>query len=99
MFEYRFDWDPVKARGNWRKHGIAFEQAATVFNDPLAVSIPDDDHSDTEERWVTLGRARNGRLIVISHTYRVAGVNAAKVRIISARRPAKHERWQYESGR
>ena len=86
VFEYRFDWEPVKARGNRQKHGITFEQAATVFNDPLAVSIPDADHGDTEQRWVTLGRTRNGTLLVISHTYREAGTNEASVRIISARR-------------
>ena len=99
VFEYCFDWDPAKAQGNRGKHGITFEQAATVFNDPLAVSIPDDDHSETEERWVTLGRARNVTLLVISHTYHEAGINAASVRIISARRAAKHERRQYELGR
>ncbi|MCY4075013.1 MAG: BrnT family toxin [Acidobacteria bacterium] len=99
MFEYRFDWDPVKAQRNLRKHGIAFALAATVFNDPTAVSTPDHDHSDTEERWVTLGRARNGTLLVINHTHRDAGVDVAAVRIISARRPTRHERRQYESGR
>ena len=97
MFEYRFDWDPDKARNNRRKHRITFEMAATVFNDPLAVSIPDDEHSDNEERWVTLGRARNGMLLVIVHTHHGTGVNTANVRIISARRSAKHERRQYES--
>lgn len=99
MFEYRFDWDPVKAQGNRRKHGITFEQAMTVFRDPLAMSIPDDDHRATEERWVTLGCARNGALLVLSHTYREAGPDAASVRIISARRATKRERREYESGR
>lgn len=99
MFEYRFEWDPVKAENNRRKHEIAFDLAATVFKDPLAVTIPDDEHSNTEERWVTLGRARNGMLLVVVHTYHGVGVNAADVRIISARRAAKHERRQYESGR
>lgn len=99
MFEHRFDWDPVKAHGNRRKHGVTFEQAATVFSDPLAVSVPDDDHSGTDERWVTLGCARNGMLLVISHAYHEAGINAADVRIISARPATKHERRQYESGR
>lgn len=99
MFEYCCDWDPVKARSNRLKHGITFDLAATVFDDPLAVSIPDDDHSDSEERWVTMGRAANGTLLVISHTYREVGVSAADVRIISARRATSHERRQYESDR
>ena len=99
MFEYCFDWDPVKARSNRLKHDITFDLAATVFADPLAASTPDDDHSDTEERWVTMGRATNGTLLVISHTYREIGVNAADVRIISARRATNHERQQYESDR
>ena len=99
MFEYRFGWDPVKARSNRLKHGVTFDLAATVFDDQLAVSIPDDDHGDSEERWVTMGLATNGSLLVISHTYREVGVNAADVRIISARRATSHERRQYESDR
>lgn len=99
MFEYRFDWDPVKSQNNQQKHHIAFNLAVTVFNDPLAVSIPDDEHSDNEERWVMLGRARNGMLLVVAHTYHEARANTANVRIISARRATKHERRQYESGR
>ena len=97
MFEYRFDWDPDKARTNRRKHGITFEMAATVFHDPLAVSIRDDEHSDSEERWVTLGRAQNGMLLVIAHTHHETDANNAYVRIISARRATSHERRQYES--
>ena len=97
MFEYSFDWDPVKARNNQRKHRVTFEMAATIFNDPLQVSISDDEHSDDEERWVTLGRARNGTLLVVAHTHHETGVNTVNVRIISARRATKHERQQYES--
>ena len=67
-FQYRFEWDPHKAVANRRKHGIGFEQAATVFRDPLAVSIYDEDHSENEERWITLGQAENGSLLVLVHT-------------------------------
>ena len=98
VFEYRFDWDPVKARDNRRKHDVTFEQAATVFNDPLAVSVPDEEHGNAEDRWVTVGRARNGMLLVVVHTYHGVGVDAARVRIISARRATGRERRQYESG-
>ena len=99
MFEHRFDWDPVKARSNRRKHGVTFDLAATVFDDPLAVSISDADHGDAEHRWVTLGRARNEMLLVVIHTYHEVGADAANVRIISARQATGHERRQYESGR
>ncbi len=54
-FPYEFEWDPVKADTNLNKYGLDFERAATVFLGPLAVSIPDDEHSETEVRWITLG--------------------------------------------
>jgi uncharacterized DUF497 family protein len=53
---YNFEWDPGKARQNFQKHKVAFEKAAEVFLDPLAVSIFDEDHSIDEERWITMGR-------------------------------------------
>ncbi|HLB31908.1 MAG TPA: BrnT family toxin [Gammaproteobacteria bacterium] len=56
--EYDFEWDANKARTNFRKHRISFIQATSVFKDPLAVSIIDDEHSETEERWITLGQTR-----------------------------------------
>jgi len=97
-FAYTFEWDPNKAVANRRKHGIGFEQAATVFRDALAVSIYDEDHSGTEERWVTLGRAENGQLLVVIHTYHTASPIEAVIRIISARPATKHEQRQYEQG-
>lgn len=57
-FLYQFEWDSEKADTNLKKHGLDFERASTVFLDPLAVSIPDDEHSETEVRWITLGRMR-----------------------------------------
>jgi uncharacterized protein len=65
---YEFDWDPAKAAANLAKHGVAFRSAMTVFLDPLARSRPDEDNSDEETRWVTLGEASNGLLVVV-HTY------------------------------
>ena len=73
MFEHRFDWDPVKARNNRRKHGVEFELAATVFDDPFALSIPDQDHDGAEDRWVTQGRARNGALRQMRPEYDFSG--------------------------
>ncbi len=55
-FLYEFEWDPAKASANFTKHGVDFERAAEVFHDPLALSIPDDVHSATEARWITMGR-------------------------------------------
>ncbi len=54
-FLYEFEWDPAKASANLNKHGLDFEQAATVFLDPLAATIPDEEHSEKEVRWITLG--------------------------------------------
>ena len=100
QFEHQFDWDPVKALRNAREHGVSFERAATVFLDPRAMSIFDDEHSEAEERWITLGLDRAGVLLVVCHTFREekgAGREAnAKVRLISARRADRREAAQYQ---
>lgn len=96
-FVYRFAWDAVKAAGNARKHGVRFELAATVFRDPLALSRYDEGHSQQEERWVTLGQAESGVLLVVVHTFEQASANEARVRIISARLATAHERRHYEN--
>ena len=95
MFD--FEWDPAKAASNRRKHGVDFELAATVFRDPLIRSIPDEEHSDAEERWVTVGEARNGQLLTVCHTFRQAAYREL-IRIISARPTTPNERRQFESG-
>ncbi len=97
VFDYHFEWDATKAANNQRKHGISFELAATVFRDPLMVSIPDDEHSETEERWTTMGQAENSTLLLVVHTYLEISSNAANVRMISARSATKHEQQQYEA--
>jgi len=96
-FEFHFEWDAAKAAGNRRKHGVSFDLAATVFRDPLMISIPDEEHSETEERWITLGQAENSKLLLVVHTYVEISANAANVRIISARPATKHEQRQYET--
>jgi uncharacterized DUF497 family protein len=95
-FQYSFEWDPSKAVENHRKHGVGFEQAATVFRDPLAVSIYDQGHSENEERCITLGQAENGALLVVVHTYQAISANEAVIRVISARRATRHEQRDYE---
>ncbi len=96
-FDFHFEWDPTKADSNLRKHGISFDLAATVFRDPLMISIPDEEHSETEERWITMGLAGNSKLLLVVHTYLEISANMANVRIISARPASKHEQRQYEA--
>lgn len=88
-----FDWDPKKAEANLRKHGVSFDEAATVFLDPMALSGPDPEHSVAEERYITFGFSRLGRLLAVCHTYRPGAI-----RIITARRVTRGERKLYEEG-
>jgi hypothetical protein len=67
--KYEFDWDPVKARQNLQKHGVSFERAARIFLDPFAISIFDDDHSESEDRWITIGVEANEVLLIVIHTF------------------------------
>ena len=87
----RFEWDERKDAGNLRKHGVGFEEAATVFGDVLSLTISDPDHSEGEDRFISLGMSHRGRLLVVIHTER-----GDRIRIISARLAAANERKQYE---
>ena len=93
-----FEWDTAKALANFAKHGITFEQAATVFLDPLAITVYDNEHSQTEERWFTLGYETGGALLVVVHAFQDLNPTMATVRIISARVATKQERRAYEEG-
>lgn len=88
-----YEWDPEKARDNLREHGASFEEAATVFLDPLAVTFPDPDHSDEEEREITIGHSTKERVLFVSHCQR-----GERTRIISARKATLKERKQHEEG-
>lgn len=90
-------WDVAKARANIVKHGINFAEAATVLLDPLALTVFDGAHSETEDRWFTLGKAIEGKMLAVSHTYQPTGPVSAQVRIISAREATRSEREQYEN--
>ena len=96
MFE--FEWDPAKAASNLRKHGIGFGLAATVFRDRLMRPIPDEDHDEAEERWMTIGQAKNGQLVVVSHTFVETTGDKTLVRVIPARQATRNERRQSEAG-
>lgn len=89
----KFEHDPTKAALNLKKHGISFEEAASVFGDPMALTFADPDHSIGETRWLMLGHSRVGRVLAIIYTNR-----HQKYRIISARAATRHERKIYEEG-
>jgi uncharacterized DUF497 family protein len=95
QFEYHFDWDPDKAERNTKDHGVTFDQAATVFLDSGVMSRFDEEHSDEEERWISLGLDQSARLLVVCHTYRALTKMSAKVRIFSARKATLREAKEY----
>ena len=89
----QFEWDPAKAAENLAKHGVSFEEAATVFRDTLSATGLDPDHSVGEERFVTFGISTSGRLLAVAHTE-----HGDIIRIISARLATAGERTIYEEG-
>lgn len=93
---YHFEWDPKKAASNKKKHGINFEKATAVFKDENAISIFDEEHSDKEERWITIGLDPETKVLVVIHTYITLEQDAVKIRIISARKANKNEEKQYK---
>ncbi len=88
-----FEWDDDKAESNLRKHGVDFSEAMSVFADPLSLTGYDPNHSDDEDRYITMGQSVAGRVLVISHTDR-----GDSIRIISAREANRRERKDYEDG-
>ena len=93
--QYNFEWDPAKARQNLRKHGVSFERASEVFLDPLMISVEDEEHSEDEERWATLGRDKSSVVLVVIHTFREMDADNCSIRLISARRATRREAKQY----
>ena len=86
-----FEWDSKKAITNLQKHRVNFREAATVFSDELSITIYDPDHSDKEDRFITIGTSDTGRFLMVSHTDR-----GDRTRIISARELTRKERKEYE---
>jgi uncharacterized DUF497 family protein len=86
-----FEWDDEKATTNLKKHEVSFEEGATIFNDPLILTMFDPDHSEDEERYISLGISVQGRLLVVVHTDR-----SARIRLISCRKATNVERKAYE---
>ena len=87
----RFEWDPTKAESSYKKHKVSFDEAVSVFYDPLAATFDDPDHSLGEERFITVGFSLRGRLLVLSHAER-----GEASRIISARPATPRERKKHE---
>jgi len=96
MSDLTFEWDQNKASSNIKKHGIAFEEAKSVFYDTHARLIPDPDSSFGEERFIILGQSSDYKTLVVCHCYREPD---DRIRIISARKADKFERKQYEGFR
>lgn len=88
-----FEWHPNKAASNLAKHDVSFQEASTVFGDPLSLTFPDPDHSDDEFRYITIGESTQRRLLIISHVD-----HRQQIRIISAREVTRQERTIYENG-
>ena len=95
MSDLSFEWDERKNASNLKKHGVSFEEAATVFSDELGRLIPDPDHSEGEERFILMGISSSSNLLTICHCERSSDI----IRIISARKADKSERKQYEGYR
>ena len=89
----KFEWDPDKAAANLAKRGVSFEEASTVFSDPLYVDFYDPRHSQAEHRYIIIGESKQGRALLVSYTER-----DETIRLISARRMTRSERENYEEG-
>jgi uncharacterized DUF497 family protein len=92
-WDVEFEWDATKAEANLRRHGVSFEAARAVFNDPLSITYSDPGHSETEDRYITMGISETGQILLVVHTDR-----QRRIRIISARTVTGKERRTYEEG-
>lgn len=93
---YNFEWDQKKAKSNFSKHRITFEETTTIFYDPLALTIYDEFNSMDEERWITLGISSNGKILVAVHTFKKLNNESYLIRLISCRKATKNEERQYK---
>lgn len=95
---YQFEWDEAKAAANERKHDVTLELASSVFYDPHLLTIADAEHSETEERWFSIGIGRNGAVLPVVYLWPEADPAVIKIRPISARKATQAELRQYEEG-
>ena len=96
--EIVFEWDAKKARTNFEKHKISFDEARSIFSDPSLVTFPDDFHSKAEERFISIGLSESSRVLLVVHTEREEVVEKIVMRIISCRKATPAERKIYEEG-
>lgn len=96
--QFQFEWDDVKAAANVRKHAVSFELASTIFRDPRLVTLADLEHSDTEERWFSLGCSATGALLAVVYLWSEAGPGTTTIRVISARNATRNEARYYQEG-
>lgn len=94
----KFEWNPEKDKTNTKKHNISFLEASTVFADKHQLNLFDEEHSDDEDRWITIGQSLTYKTLVVIHTYRKIR-DTESVRIISARKATKQEEKQYHERR
>lgn len=91
-----FEWDSAKARANIKKHQISFDEAKTIFNDPFLITSFDKEHSDDENRFISIGISRKSRVLIMVHTEREEQIDTVVIRIISCRKATPLERSVYE---
>ena len=94
-----FEWDAIKARQNFTKHKVSFEEARTLFNDPLLVTFMDNYHSADEERYISIGTSAKRRILLVVHTDLDEAQDSFVIRLISSRKATASERRVYEEGR
>jgi uncharacterized protein len=95
---YQFEWDEAKAAANERKHDVTFELASSVFYDPHLLTVADLEHGATEERWFSIGIARNGAVLSVVYLWSETDPAVIEIRLISARKATQAERRLYEEG-
>lgn len=93
--EYNIEWDPAKAKENLRKHRVSFDRAIQIFRDPNILSIEDEEHTEGEDRWVSMGRDQSGVVLLVIHTFREIDSENVSIRVISARKATRREAKQY----
>ncbi len=93
-----FEWDANKARTNFEKHKVGFDEARTIFNDPFLVTFPDEVHLEIEERLISIGVSEQERILLVVHTEREETARNVVIRIISCRKATPTERKIYEEG-
>jgi uncharacterized protein len=93
---FQFEWGEDKGETNFRKHDVTFELASTVFHDPQLLTVADLGHSETEERWFSVGCASNGVILVVVYLWSDADHSSTKIRLISARKATQAERHHYQ---